>query len=96
MCFENLIFSNKKNVTDSLQVYFVIMKNILKIEQKNVFINLKNFTIKLTFISKLNISNDSSINIHSSKQLHSAVTNEDSIFNSSADNISIITISKFQ
>ena len=96
MCFENLAFSNKKNVTDFLQVYFVIMKNILKIEQKNVLIDLKNSTIKLIFISESDISDDFSTNIYFSKQLHSAVTNEDLIFNFSANNISIITMSKFQ
>ena len=96
MCLKNLVFSNEKNVTDSLQIYFVIMKNALKIEQRNVLINLKNFTIKLTFISEFNISDDSSTNIHSSKQLHFIIIDEDSIFNSSADNISIITMSKFQ
>ena len=95
MCLENLIFLNRKNVTDFLQVYFAIMKNILKIEQRNVLINLENFIIKLTFISESDISDDSSINIHSSKQLHSIVIDENSIFNSLADNISIITTSKF-
>ena len=94
MCLKNLVFSNEKNVTDSLQIYFVIMKNALKIEQRNVLINLKNFTIKLTFISEFNISDDSSTNIHFSKQLHSVVIDENSIFNSLTDNILIITTSK--
>ena len=96
MCFKNLAFSDEKNVTDSLQVYFIIMKNTLKIESENVLINLKNSTIKLTFISESDISDDFSMNIYFSKQLHFAVIDEDSIFNSSADNISIITTSKFQ
>ena len=94
MCLENLAFSNKKNVTDFLQVYFVIVKNILKIEQKNVLINLENSTIKLTFISEFNISDDFSMNICSSKQLYSAVIDENSIFNSLANDILIIIMSK--
>ena len=96
MCLENLTLSDRKNVTDFLQIYFVIIKNALKIEQENVFINLENSTIKLIFISESDISDDSSINIHSSKWLHSAVINEDSILNFSADNILIIIISKSQ
>ena len=67
MCLENLTLSDRKNVTDFLQIYFVIIKNALKIEQENVFINLENSTIKLIFISESDISDDSSINIHSSK-----------------------------
>ena len=63
MCLENFIFSNRKNVTDFLQIYFIIVKNALKIEQKNIFINLENFTIKLTFILKFNISNNFLTNI---------------------------------
>ena len=93
-CLENLAFSDEKNVIDSLQIYFAIMKNILKIKQENVLINLENFIIKLIFISESDISDDFSMNICSSKQLHSAVIDKDSIFNSSADNTLIITMSK--
>ena len=67
MCLKNLAFSDEKNVTDSLQVYFVIIKNTLKIEQKNVLIDLKIFIIKLIFILEFDISNNFSMNIHSSK-----------------------------
>ena len=94
MCLKNLVFSDRKNVIDSLQVYFIIMKNVLKIEWENVLINLENSTIKLIFISEFDISNDSSMNICFSKWLHSVIINEDSIFNSSADDILIIIMSK--
>ena len=67
MCLENLTLSDKKNITDSLQVYFAIVKNALKIKQRNVLINLENFIIKLIFISESDILNDSSMNICSSK-----------------------------
>ena len=67
MCLKNLVFSDEKNVTDFLQVYFIIVKNALKIEQKNVLINLENSIIKLTFISESDISDDFLMNIHSSK-----------------------------
>ena len=67
MCLENLALSDRKNVIDFLQVYFVIVKNALKIEQKNVFINLENSTIKLIFISESDISDDFSMHICSSK-----------------------------
>ena len=87
MYLENLIFSDRKNITDSLQIYFVIMKNILKIEQKNVLINLKNSTIKLIFISEFNISDDFSTNIHSLKWLYSVVIDENSISDFSENTI---------
>ena len=90
ICFKNLTFSDEKNVTNSLQVYFAIMKNALKIEQENILIDLENSTIKLIFISESDISDDFSMNICFSKWLYFAVIDEDLIFNSSADNISII------
>ena len=43
------------------------MKNISEIKQKNVLTNLENSTIKLTFISEFDISDNSSMNICSSK-----------------------------
>ena len=67
MCFKNLALSDEKNVINSLQVYFVIIKNVLKIEQENVLINLENSIIKLIFISESDISDDFSMNICSLK-----------------------------
>src|SRR5438034_1392895 len=89
MCFENLALSDRKNVTNSLQIYFVIVKNISKIEQENILIDLKNFIIRLISVSENIIDkmqDDISDNINSEfyfdqilKQLFSAVAEKDSI-----------------